>query len=257
MSCTSPKIVVGGVEISTSDFENAKELIDLVSGDGGDPTFDEYDENIANGNNTAGRAGIQFPPSTQTALPTEIPDKPRQTEDKAPPGLNGDDVVCLPWTGDYNMKISNNFTIGNFTTGAFWPNQLIDYPGFSINTRVCNLQGLAVNVAEVMLAKFGRFTINSGLRNKTSSSSGISQHIKGQAMDIQFPGWNYEKYWTNASWIVDNVPFDQFLFEHSDKTGLAWYHLSFNRGGNRPPSVRTKVMTMYKNHFSPGLKRYG
>ena len=51
-------------------------------------------------------------------------------------------------------------------------------------------------------------------------------------------------------------PFDQFIFEHSSKTGLAWYHLSFRRSGNRPASDRTKVMTMYRGHYDSGLRRY-
>ena len=257
MSCTSPKIVVGGVTISTSDFENARELIDLVSGDAGDPTLDEYEENIASGNNENKRTGIQFPPSKQTSLPPEISQDARETNDKKSPGLKGNDVVCIPWTGDYSLQLSTNFTVRDFTIGAFWPHQMIDYPGFSINTRVCNLQGLATNIAEPILAKFGTFRINSGLRNNTSSASGVSQHIKGEAMDIQFPGWTYQRYWDNANWIIENIPFDQFIYEHSSKSGLVWYHLSFNRSGNRPPSARTKIMTMYGNKFTPGLKRYG
>lgn len=257
MACTSPTVVVGGKTISTSDFENAKELLETVSGDGGDPTLDEYEENIANGNNTSGRRGVQFPSSKQTALPEEITDNAQESVDKRPPGLNGNSVVCIPWTGNYETKLSTNFTIADFTVNALFPNPMKDYPGYSINERVCNLQGLATNVAETIFSKYGRFRINSALRNQTSSSSGLSQHVKGEAMDIQFPGWNYNRYWDNALWIIENVPFDQFIFEHSDKTGLVWYHLSFKRGGNRPPSDRTKVMTMYKNQYSPGLKRFG
>jgi hypothetical protein len=257
MACTSPKIVVGGVTMSTSDFENARELLDLVSGDGGDPTLDEYEENIANGNNTSGKTGVQFPSSKQTTLPSEITQEAQATVDKKPPGLNGNDVVCIPWAGNYSLQLSANFSVKDFTVGALWPHQMIDYPGYSINTRVCNLQGLATNVAEPLRSKFGKFRINSGLRNETSASNGVSQHIKGEAMDIQFEGWNYERYWNNAQWIVENIPFDQFIYEHSDKTGLVWYHLSFRRGGNRPAGDRTKVMTMYKNQYSPGLKRYG
>jgi hypothetical protein len=257
MACTSPKIVVGGVTISTSDFENARELMTRVSGDGGDPTLDEYDENIANGNNDKGRAGVQFPASKQTSLPTSIPDAAAETNDSAPPGLSGSSVVCVPWSGNYSQALSTHFKVKDFTVGALFPNQMQDFPGFSADARVCNLQGLATNVAEPILAKFGPFSINSGLRNATSASSGLSQHVKGEAMDIQFAGWSYSRYWDNAAWIKDNIPYDQFIFEHSSTTGLAWYHLSFRRAGNRPAGDRTKVMTMYKNHYDPGLKRYG
>lgn len=257
MACTSPKIVVGGVTISTSDFENARELITNVSGDGGDPTLDGYDENIANGNNDRKTSGIQFPPPKQTSLPGEITDNPEEKNEKSAPGLSGQNVVCIPWTGNYNLQISPNFKVKDFTVGAYYPNQVIDYMGFSTNTRVCNLQAVAVNIAEPMLAKFGRFLVTSGLRNKTSTPNGVSQHIKGEAIDIQFPGWSYNRYWENAAWIKDNIPYDQFIFEHSSTTGLAWYHLSYNRSGNMPVTDRRKVMTMYKNNYSSGLLRFG
>jgi len=73
---------------------------------------------------------------------------------------------------------------------------------------------------------------------------------------VQFAGWTYERYWQATAWIKDNLPYDQFIFEHSDRTGLAWFHLSYNRSGNRPVTQRTKVMTMYRNQYSPGLLRY-
>ncbi len=76
-------------------------------------------------------------------------------------------------------------------------------------------------------------------------------------MDVQFAGWNYQTYWDNAAWVKDNIPYDQFIFEHSDKTGLAWFHLSFNNTGNRPATSPTKVMTMYRNHYDPGLQKHG
>lgn len=257
MACTPPTVIIGGVTISTSDFVNAREIITRVSGDAGDPTLDEYEENIANGNNTRATTGIQFPPPVQTTLPEPIPEKSKGNITDEPPGTQGTPVGCSPWTGNYSQQLSPNFTVKNFTVGATFPYPLTDYPGFPASTRLCSLQNLAMNIAEPMLAKFGRFNINSGLRNQTSSKSNISQHVKGEAMDIQFPGWSYSRYWDNAEWVRNNIPYDQFIFEHSPTTGLAWYHLSFRRAGGRAASDRTKVMTMYKNKYSPGLLRYG
>lgn len=271
--CSAPIIDIDGVPISTSDFENARELIETVSGDQGDPTLDEYEENIANGNNTSNTTGIQLPttaegqpPKQSTNLPAPIPVPADQSNDKPPPGGNGNVPDEISWSGDYNQTLGANFTVKSFTIGALFPNPLIDYTGTNINgstvsynihSRINNLNALAINVAEPLRAKFGPFSINSGIRNKTSTRSGISQHITGQGFDIQFPGWTYAKYWENAQWVKDNIPYDQFIFEHSDKTGLAWFHLSFNRAGNRPASDRTKVMTMYRNCYDTGLKRYG
>jgi len=84
----------------------------------------------------------------------------------------------------------------------------------------------------------------------------LSQHITGQAADIQFASWNYDTYWQNAPWIRDNLPYDQFIFEHSSHAGNVWFHLSFNSAGNRGPGVPFKCCTMYRNNYDNGLKRY-
>lgn len=258
MSCTPPTITVGGVTISTSDFQNAKDLIDLVSGDGGDPSLDGYDENIATGNNTAGRRGVQIGNiSTQTSLPPAIEHSSTLSDMTPAKGGNGTPIPPSVWNRNYNYMLSANFAVKNLTIESLFPNQLIDYAGYNIDARFTNLQNLAVNVLEPMLAKFGKIRINSGLRNATSTPSGVSQHITGEACDIQVSGWTYSMYWDAAIWVKNNIPFDQFIFEHSDKTGLAWFHLSYSKGGNRPVSTRTKVMTMYRNHYDPGLKRFG
>ncbi len=256
MACTAPTVTIGGVVLSTNEFENASEILQ-ISGDQGDPTLDEYEENIANGNNNQSRFGVQFPASVQTALPDPIPEKSVGENNTAPPVRGVTPVVCTAWTNSYDEQLSTNFKVRDFTVNAVFPFPLTDYDvTYTKDIRFCNLKGLAVNVAEALRAKFGPFNINSGIRNKTSTASGISQHITGQAMDVQFTGWSYSRYWDNAAWIKDNIPYDQFIFEHSSSTGLAWYHLSFNRAGNRAVTERTKVMTMYRNNYSPGLKRF-
>lgn len=258
MSCTPQTITLDGVIISTSDFVNATELLSNVSGDGGDPTQDAYEENIANGNNTLNRSGVQFPAATQTTLPTPIPVPATETNTTPGQTSNGSPVACIsPWTGSYNESLSPNFTVASFTTLAYYPHELIAVGPYTTNIRFCNLKNLAVNIAEPMLAKFGSPIITSGIRNASSSASGISQHITGEACDLQFAGWTYARYWENVQWVKNNIPYDQLIFEHSDKTGLAWFHLSYNKAGNRSASLPTKVMTMYRNHYDSGLKRYG
>jgi hypothetical protein len=258
MSCAPPTITVGGVTISTSDFQNAKDLIDLVSGDGGDPTLDGYDENIAGGNNTSGRRGVQLGSiSTQTSLPSSIAHSSSMTDMTPAKGGNGSPIPATIWNRNYDYLLSTNFTVKSLTVGTLFPNQLSNYMSYTQDARFCNLQNLSVNILEPLLAKFGKITVNSGIRNATSTPSGVSQHITGQACDIQVQGWTYARYWDAAIWIKNNIPFDQFIFEHSDKTGLAWFHLSYNKDGNRPVSAPTKVMTMYRNQYDAGLKRFG
>ena len=260
MACSAPTVTVGGVTISTDDFTNAQELINKVSGDLGDPTHDEYNDNIADGNNTKGTKGIQFPAPIQTTLPGPITQTPSATVDTPTVSKNGVSVTGAGWSGNYDMQLSPNFKVRDFTIGPgiVFPHQLQDFNAtYTAAVRCNNLQGVAVNIAENVFTKFGKFRINSGIRNENSVKNGLSQHVTGQAIDIQFPGWTYEQYWNNAPWIKDNIPYDQFIFEHSSTTGLAWYHLSFNLSGNRAGSDRTKVMTMYRNLYNPGLQRHG
>lgn len=260
MSCTPPTITIDGIDISASDFVNSEKLTE-VSGDGGDPTYDEYEGNIANGNNAANRAGMQVPavgdPGLQTSLPESIPYTPNASNTNLPTYKGGAVTSCPIWDGiDYNVNLSPNFTLKQFSIGAYWKNQVTDYNlTYTKQVRFCNLMNLALNIAEPLYAKFGNMQINSGIRNSNSVSSGLSQHVTGQAIDVQFPGWSYDRYWENAQWVKDNIPYDQFIFEHSSTTGLAWYHLSFNPAGNRPATVHTKVMTMYRNFFDSGLKK--
>lgn len=260
MSCLPPTILVGGVLISTSDFQNAQELIKIAAGNGGDPTYDEYEENISRGNNTAGKTGILVPsqpgqePPKQTTLPPPIKEVPKESSNKPPPGNTGNPIGCTIWNGSYDAQLSPNLTLSAFTTKAHWPHKLIDYKGFSIQTRFCNLQNLSTNIAEPLLKKYGKFSINSGLRNSSSVRSGFSQHETGEGADFQFPGWTYDRYWEAAQWVRDNLPFDQFLFEHGQNP---WLHLSYRTSGSRAPGARDKVMTMYRGQFSPGLQRHG
>ena len=126
MSCTPPTVVIGGVTLSTSDFQNAADLLNLVSGDGGDPTADGYDESVASGNNTNGATGVQFSGAVQTAPPPPITQQADATNDGKPTFKQGTPVACLTWTGDYNLVLSPNFTVKSFTIGAFSKNRGAD-----------------------------------------------------------------------------------------------------------------------------------
>jgi hypothetical protein len=162
--------------------------------------------------------------------------------------------------------ILRNFTVGypnkalNEQRGCLFPNPLTDITTnmgtLSKQTRFCNLQNLSQKLLEPIYNKFGYFRINSGIRNNDSvKPPGVSQHVTGEAVDIQFPGWTYNMYWANAPWFRDNLNYDQFIFEHSERSGLAWYHLSYKKTGSTRPES-TRVMTMYRGNYNSGLKRY-
>lgn len=255
MGCSAPTITVDGVTLSSNTFENAQDLINEVGDDLSDPTADEYESYVAHGGNSAGTKGIHSTLPTQTTPPTPSDEKSSEDYNKTPPSVPTTNAPAGSWSGSYSDPISSSFILKDVTVGCLFPHPLTDLnvgnQSCSAQDRFTNLKQLSVNVLEKLKAKYGNIRINSGIRNENSVSNGLSQHCLGQAVDIQVPGWTYQMYWQNAQWVVDNIPFDQFIFEHSEKTKNAWWHLSY-----RTSNSRRKVMTMYKGHYDQGLKKF-
>lgn len=257
MPCSARKVSIGGVVMSSSDFDNAQPLISIVGSDSADPTADEYESYIANGHNTASTKGIHEVLPTQTKPPLPITAPPVAVATTAITNKSGSAVNCKTWDGsNYDIQLSEHFLLRSMTIGAVFKSELTSAFGFDKQTRFCNMTHLAINVLEPLYEKFGQYRINSGLRNSNSVSNGVSQHCKGQAADIQFPSWTYEMYWDRAKWIAENIPFDQFIFEHSDKSRTVWLHLSYNKDGGRAKTDPRKIMTMYRGKYDSGLKKY-
>ena len=60
-----------------------------------------------------------------------------------------------------------------------------------------------------------------------------SQHLTGQAVDLQVP----QKYlWEVFKIIKDTLPYDQLLYEY-DLQGNKWIHVSYNHGKNRKQAI--------------------
>ena len=100
-----------------------------------------------------------------------------------------------------------------------------------------NLQLLCENVLEPVRNYYGiPFSPNSGYRcldlNRRLKSSDTSQHVSGQAADIELPGVsNYDL----GIWIKDNCEHDAVLLEFY-KEGIpssGWVHVSYVEGNNR------------------------
>lgn len=67
--------------------------------------------------------------------------------------------------------------------------------------------------------------------NKAVGGSKTSQHVKGQAIDMQGTGTlsNAEIF----KYIKDNLDFDQLIWEYGNDKNPAWVHVSYNKGHNR------------------------
>lgn len=234
-------IMIGGVTLPADQNspENASKVIREI---GISAIADSYETSVSDG---------KYPPSEQTSPPPEIDEPPVQSaderpEDKATP-VTDCSAIVIPV--DYDFQVSTNFTLGKLSVKCIFPHAIKAQNGLTLQQIACNLKALAEHVLEPIWAKYPNFRVNSAFRTR---QNGKSQHEKGQAADLQWPGISYDEYWARINWIKDNINYDQLLFEHGN---TPWVHVSFNVDGNRPKSASNAVMTMYKDKFSPGLKK--
>ena len=94
------------------------------------------------------------------------------------------------------------------------------------------------------------------LNSAIGGSSTTSQHMKGQAIDIDADTFGYG---TNASifeFIKHNLDFDQLIGEYPDPSGnFAWVHVSNKKKGNLRKEVLIKLKDRYIpfNDWKPGM----
>lgn len=191
---------------------------------------------------------VSYPPSTGSSPAEGTP-----TESTAPIGnAQGVQISCgnLSVPVNYNESLSKNFTVKSLTVGCLFAHNIVSQNGLSEADILCNLKGLAENILEPLKEKYPGFRINSGFRK----GAGNSQHNKGMACDLQWPGLTPAGYMPIAEWIKGNLPFDQLIFEHGN---TIWLHVSYNR--TAPSSQRKQVLTYYPKNspqYKSGLTNY-
>lgn len=100
---------------------------------------------------------------------------------------------------------------------------------------------LCENCFEPIRAKVGApIRINSGFRSGAlnraiKGSSTTSQHSLGEAMDLDLHDRDL------FEWIIDNVEFDQLIFEGGTTDKADWFHISYRKG-----RLRKQVLRMTK-----------
>jgi hypothetical protein len=100
---------------------------------------------------------------------------------------------------------------------------------------------LCEKVFEPIRKKVGKpIKINSGFRstllNKVIGGAKSSQHCKGEAMDLDLHDKDL------FVWIIENLDFDQAIFEGGTETQAGWFHISYKATGNRKEALRmTKI----------------
>lgn len=112
-----------------------------------------------------------------------------------------------------------------------------------------NMTRLCLYVLEPVRAHFKRpIKIKSGYRcpalNKAVGGSKNSQHMSGEAVDIEISGVDNADIWR---WIDENLEFDQVIAERlSEDDGAAgWIHVSYNYFDNRNEAISSPVVGKY------------
>lgn len=146
------------------------------------------------------------------------------------------------------MKLSKNFSLEEMTKSQTALRKGLDNtPNLD---HVSSLERLCENVLQPVRDHFDRpVTITSGFRSPelciAIGSTIKSQHAKGQAADFEIPGISNMDV---ASWIRDNLDFDQLILEFYTGGNTGWIHCSYVH------EPRKDVLTYDKdNGFRKGL----
>jgi len=135
------------------------------------------------------------------------------------------------------MKLSQFVTLKEFcdskTATARGINNTITNP-----VHLENAKKWATNVFEPIRAHVGHaININSGYRSAALNkaipgSSTTSQHCFGEAGDLDLHDRDL------FEWIIDNITFDQMIFEGGTEDKANWFHISYREGRNRKQVLR-------------------
>ena len=101
--------------------------------------------------------------------------------------------------------------------------------------------------------------VNSGYRspklNKHIGGSKFSQHMLGEAADIEIPGMSNLML---AKWITgSDIQFDQLILEHHDPhegQNDGWVHVSYAMDGEQRGMVLTAIRVEAHTSYVPGLR---
>lgn len=150
------------------------------------------------------------------------------------------------------MQLSENFTLQEFIKSQTATRLNID--NNPSEPHLENMRELATNILQPVRNHFGSIKISSGYRskslNKAIGGSTRSQHSKGQAADFEATLNSISNY-DVATWIVENLNFDQLIleFHDADEPKSGWIHCSYNKSNNRGSILSAKKengKTVYK-----------
>ena len=151
---------------------------------------------------------------------------------------------------DWNSetKLSQNFKLKEFEKSFVAKRKNIDNCVHDKET-FKSLEKLCKNIVQPIRNHFKiPFSPNSGYRsitlNRYIGSSDTSQHVLGQAVDLEIPGVNNEELF---NFIKDELDFDQVILEYYDGVdpSSGWVHVSYVSNKDN----RNRAMTFDGDHY--------
>ena len=147
------------------------------------------------------------------------------------------------------MKLSKHFSLEELCKSQTAIRLGIDNLAKDENI-ITNLRTICEYILEPIRENYGiPFSPNSAYRspklNNAVGSSHKSQHLKGQAVDIEIPSIdNYQL----AQWIRNNLDFDQLILEfYNGEPSSGWVHVSFAEEN------RKQLLTFNGKDWNSGL----
>ena len=151
---------------------------------------------------------------------------------------------------DWNSetKLSQNFKLKEFEKSFVAKRKNIDNCVHDKET-FKSLEKLCKNIVQPIRNYYKiPFSPNSGYRsitlNRYIGSSDTSQHVLGQAVDLEIPGVNNEELF---NFIKDELDFDQVILEYYDGVdpSSGWVHVSYVSNKDN----RNRAMTFDGDHY--------
>ena len=128
--------------------------------------------------------------------------------------------------------LSKNFSLAELTKSQTAERKGI--PNTPTADHIYNLTALCENILQPIRNEFGSFIVSSGYRSpelcEAIGSKATSQHAKGEAADFEVAGISNYKL---ATWIEENLPFDQLILECFQGGNSGWIHCSYVPDGRK------------------------
>lgn len=150
------------------------------------------------------------------------------------------------------MKLSNNLSLSEVLVS-----QTAKRLGLSNEPTKEHLENLEVTASKIFQPVRDYFKVpiyvSSGYRskelNKAIGGAKTSQHMKGEALDLDADVYGVITNSDIFNYIKDNLEFDQLIWEFGDDKNPKWVHVSFSEGKNRMKVMRAlkgRNKTIYK-----------